>query len=153
MQSGLRRLAFRRRAVATLGHELVELGAVARKSQSLKELAKFALLVLEAAHRLGPVLVERMVAARGGSPPAAATAAEAIHLVAHAIHLVLQAHHLVLPVRTVPTTAHTSAPDQKSQHPEPQRPPHHEAEDEQHDPGRTAQLIELCCDWHGTPHV
>src|SRR5262249_38178825 len=147
--SRLLRMPLRRRPVATLGHELIKLGAIACKAQPLEEFAEFALLLFEAPHRLGPILVERVVAARGRlSPPAAATA-EAIHLVTHPIHLVLEARYFVLPVRAVSSTSHTSAPDQERQDCETQRPPHHEAEDEQHDPGRTAQLIELCCDRHG----
>src|SRR5580692_10857065 len=84
MSSALRRRG-RLRAVAPVGHELVELGLVLGHTQALEEFAKLALLVLETAQRLGAVVVEGAVAARS------APATETLHLGAHAIHFVLHA--------------------------------------------------------------
>src|SRR6516164_1133525 len=107
----LRRRGFVARAIAAIGHKLIELGAILGKAQPLQELPEFALLILEPAQGLGAVLIERAVAARGRSAPPIAT----FHLGPHAIHLGLHALHLrlpvCLPIATVPIRAsHSAAP-------------------------------------------
>src|SRR5262249_12258481 len=96
-----------------------------------KEFAKLALLLLEAAQRLGAVLVERAVAARA---PRAALA-EAVHLGAHAVHLLL---HAVLPavVAAAAPATHLPAPDRDAGDDQAQRPPEDEPEDHRDDPHR-----------------
>src|SRR5215467_10232742 len=97
-----------RRTRAALGHELIELGLVAREAQPLEKLPELALLLFEALQRLSPILVESVVAARWRAAPAAA---EALHLAAHAVHLLLHALHLVLPMRAAVARAdHAFAP-------------------------------------------
>src|SRR5712671_2186596 len=86
----LRRLRRRAAPVAPVRHELIELGLVLGGAQAVEEIAELLLLVLEAPQRLGPIVVEGVVAARGAPAPGAA---EAPHRIPHAIHL-------VLPVRT-----------------------------------------------------
>ena len=60
---GLRLRSVATGAVAALGHELVELGPVFGKAQSLEELLKFALLFLEPMQRIGAIFVEGAIAA------------------------------------------------------------------------------------------
>ena len=57
----------RRRTIATLGHELVELGLVLGVPQAIEESLELALLFLETLQRLFAILIERAVAADTGS--------------------------------------------------------------------------------------
>ena len=50
-------------AVASIGHELIELRFILGKAQSVEEVAEFALLFFEALERLGAIVVERPVTA------------------------------------------------------------------------------------------
>src|SRR5262249_39978612 len=110
-RSALRRRSLRRLAVATLGHELIELLLVLREAQPLEEVTEFALLLFEPAQRLAAIRVEGVIAARTGRAPGAeAVRAEALHLLAHAAHLVLHALHLPLPAVAAIAT-HVSAPE------------------------------------------
>ena len=63
LRLGLRLRSVASRAVATLGHELVELGAVFGKAQALQELLELALLVLEPAQCIGAIFVKGAIAA------------------------------------------------------------------------------------------
>src|SRR5580700_7158916 len=99
------------RAVAALGHELIEFGSVLGKAKPLQEFLEFALLVFEPAQRFGAVFIEGAVATRRRGAPPVAT----FHLGPHAIHLALHALHLrlpvCLPVAAVPIRAsHSAAP-------------------------------------------
>src|SRR5258708_31802874 len=60
------------RAVAALGHELVELGAVLGRAQLVEIVAELALLLIELAQRLLAVFVEGDVARRVTVSPALA---------------------------------------------------------------------------------
>jgi hypothetical protein len=51
------------RAIAPLGHELVELGSVLGKAQPLQKLLKLALFFLESAQRVDAIFVESAIAA------------------------------------------------------------------------------------------
>src|SRR5262249_61343215 len=98
-----------RRPVAALGHELVELGLVLGEAEASEELAKFALLLLEAAQSVRSIFIEGAVAA--GRPIVPGTAA---HARAHPVHLALHTVDLVLPVAVVAdvvSASHSSAPD------------------------------------------
>src|SRR5205807_4020090 len=103
-------LRWRGGAIATVGHELIELGLVLGGAQPLQEFAELALLLFEPAQSLGAIFIEGMIAARWTGPAAAMT--EALHLVAHAVHLGLPAIHLGF--ETVVTASapasHPSAP-------------------------------------------
>ena len=61
--SALRLRSVRLRAVAPLGHELIEFGLVLGEAQPIDEVAELALLVFEPPQGLGAVLVEGVVAA------------------------------------------------------------------------------------------
>src|SRR6267378_4451859 len=65
----LRRRRRLRRPAAPLRHELVELRFVLGVTQPVEEVAELALLLLEPAQGLGPVFVERPVAARARFAP------------------------------------------------------------------------------------
>ena len=96
------------------------------------------------------VFVEGVIAARRRVVPGAAT-----HLAAHPVHLALHAFHLVLPAvgPAVISASHSSAPYGEGEDGQAQRPPGHEAEDDQRDPGGFAEFIELRGDWHCRPRV
>jgi len=51
------------RAIAPLGHELVELGSVLGKAQPLQKLLKLALFFLESSQRVDAIFVESAIAA------------------------------------------------------------------------------------------
>src|SRR5205085_10546873 len=105
----LRLARVRRGPVAPIGHELVELGLVLGKAQTIKELAEFALFFLKSAQRVRTVLIEGAIAARGCVIPGAAA-----HPGSHPVHLALHALHLVLPVTIVAaviSASHSSAPN------------------------------------------
>ena len=57
-------LSVRTGTIAALRHELIEFGFVFGHAQPIEELVELALLVLEPANGLGPILVEGAVAAR-----------------------------------------------------------------------------------------
>jgi hypothetical protein len=63
LRLGLRLRSVVTGTVAAFGHELVELGPVFGKAQSLQEVLKLALLFLEPAQRIGPIFVESAIAA------------------------------------------------------------------------------------------
>src|SRR5690606_5707031 len=106
------RRAFRRRTVAPLGHEGIELGLVLGEAKPLQERLELALLFFQSPQGVVAVFIEGRVAARRG--PEGRTAAEtgtAAHLRAHPVHLRLQAIHLVLPAIVAAITAsHSSTP-------------------------------------------
>jgi hypothetical protein len=49
------------------------------------------------------------------------------------------------------SAAHASAPYDECEDRKSNRPPDHEAQDRQHDPGGLAEFIELCGDGHADP--
>jgi hypothetical protein len=51
------------RAIAPLGHELIELGPVLGKTQPLQKLLKLALFFLKSAQRVGAIVIESAIAA------------------------------------------------------------------------------------------
>src|ERR1700730_8749037 len=114
--------------IAPFRHELIELGLVLGHAQALQEIAEFALLVLQTPQRLGTVLVESAVAARGPGP---AAMTEVLHLGAHALHFFLP---MVVAV-TAPTT-HASAPQREGEDREAYGPPEYEPKHREHDPRR-----------------
>ena len=59
---GLRRLTFGRAFAPALGHELIELGLVARLATPLLDFGKLLLLFFKAAQRLGAVFIESVIA-------------------------------------------------------------------------------------------
>src|SRR5713226_504062 len=63
-----------RRALAALGHELVELGPVLGKAQALEKRDEVALLLFEPPQGFLAIFVERAVAARGAAGRGAAPA-------------------------------------------------------------------------------
>src|SRR5688572_3079889 len=114
--TGVRRALRRgRRAVATLGHELVELGLVLGLAQAVEEALEFLLLILEAAQRLLAILVEGAIAARREA------ATEATAEIAEGFRAFL------LPAAETATraTEHPSTPYRKGQDRQTQRPPGH----------------------------
>src|SRR6478609_9219540 len=84
----------RRRPLAVLRHELIELFLVLGVAEPIQEILEFDLLLLEATQRLHAVFVESAVAARR-RPETREAEAVALHPVAHPLHLVLHALHLV----------------------------------------------------------
>jgi hypothetical protein len=92
-------------------------------------------LLLEAAQRLGAVLVERAVAARPVRrlPPGAG---------------VPHTFGALLPSGVTFPACHSSAPYDVGQEDKTHRPPDDEAQDHQHDPGRLSELVEFRCDGH-----
>ena len=73
---------------------------------------------------------------------------------AHPVHLALHALHLVLPaVVAVISASHSSAPYGEGEDAKAERPPDHEAEDDQGDPGGFSEFVELGGDWHCRPRV
>src|SRR4029079_12239815 len=145
-------LRVRHLPVAALSHELVELGLVLCEAETVEEFAELTLLFLEPAQRIRPILIERAVAARRRIVPTTGPWATA-HPRAHPVHLALHALHLVLPtvMAAVMSASHTSAPYCEGEHGETDRPPHHEAQHDQSDPGGFAEFIELCGDRHCRP--
>src|SRR5664280_155761 len=144
-RSVLRRRGFR--PVAALGHELVELGLVLGEAQAIEKFAELTLLFLKTLQRIAAVFVEGVVAAGGrGTPRRGAS-----HLRANPVHLALHTLHLVLPavVTAVISASHSSAPYCEGEDDEAERPPGHEAEDDQRDPGGFAEFIELRSKGHG----
>src|SRR5690606_4245329 len=101
-----------RRPVPPLGHELIELGLVLRVTQPLKEVEKFALLLLKPLQRLGAILVEGAIAARRAMPAGALAASPLPALP------VPPAAHAAMPT----THSHASAPDQIAKNSEADRP-------------------------------
>ena len=94
------------RALAPLGHELIEFGAVLGEAQPPEEVLELALLVFEALQRLRSIVVEGAVAAGRRTEPIAA-APDTLHSSAHHFHFFLQARHLALPpVATVLAVGH-----------------------------------------------
>src|SRR5947209_3514381 len=84
-RSALRLRRVGSRAIAPLGHELIELVLVLGEAQPIEEVAELALLFFQTAQRLGAIFVEGVIAARTRAAPAAeTTGAEALHVVAHA---------------------------------------------------------------------
>src|SRR5947207_15883579 len=67
--SVLRRRRRIARAIAAVGHELVELGLVLGKTQALQKGVELALLVFQPAQRVFSVFIERTVAARSRRLP------------------------------------------------------------------------------------
>jgi len=63
--SARRRLRRAAAPIAPFGHELIELGLVLGGAQPIEELAELLLLFLEPAQRVGAVVVEGAIAARG----------------------------------------------------------------------------------------
>jgi len=63
LRLGLRLRSVVTGAIAPLGHELIELGPVLGKAQPLQKLLKLALFFLKSAQRVGPIFVERAIAA------------------------------------------------------------------------------------------
>ena len=153
-----RRAPFRirlERAVAPLGHELVELGAVPGEAQRRQEILELALLVLEALQRLRAVVVEGAVAARRRAEPVAG-AAEAIGparasspscpaggrscgpsgpgaLLALEHRRIAREHRMAAPAEPAPA-------DEQGEKHEPHRPPPQESQDRKND-------------WHARPRV
>ena len=100
--------------------------------------------------RLGAVFVEGAVAARRRIIPRTAA-----HFGAHPVHLALHALHLVLPavMAAVIPASHSSAPYREGEDGKAKRPPGHEAENDQRDPGGFAEFVELRGDGHCRPRV
>jgi hypothetical protein len=63
LRLGLRLRSVVTRAIALLGHELVEFGPVLGKTQPLQKLLKLALFFLKSAQRVGAIFVESAIAA------------------------------------------------------------------------------------------
>src|SRR3954453_6332337 len=114
----------RRRALAVLRHELVELFLVLGVTQAIKELLEFGLLLFETPQGFHAVLVKGAVAARGRTERETA----ALHTVSHPLHLVLHPLHLVRPAILVTPTSHFSAPDCEKEKGKADRPPQDKAE-------------------------
>src|SRR5262245_48735259 len=77
------------------------------------------------------------------------------HSAAHPIHLALQALHFALPavLAAVVSASHSSAPYGEGEDGKAKRPPSHEPENDQCDPGGFADFIQLCGDGHCRPRV
>src|SRR5262249_12718487 len=151
-RSVLRRLVVRRRRpVAVLPHERVELFLVLGVAQAAEELLELLLLLLEAPQRLAAIFVEGAVSA-GGRSEAEAAEATALHAVLHPLHLPLHPFHLVLPaIRVIPAT-HLSAPECEKEKGKPDRPPDQKAENGHHDPAGmpgTLQHVRTIGWWFG----
>src|SRR5664279_3507592 len=147
---GRKKSVLRRRGlgpVAAFGHERIELGLVLGEAQAIEKFAELALLFLETLERVAAVFVEGVITAGGRGTPRRAAA----HLRAHPVHLALHALHLVLPavMTAVISASHSSAPYGEGEDDEAERPPGHEAEDDQRDPGGFAEFIELRGKGHG----
>src|SRR5262245_42096276 len=113
----LRLTCVRRRPVAALGHELIELGLVLGEAKPGEELAKFTLLLLKAAQSVRTIFVERAIAARRAVVPGTAA-----HARAHPVHFALHTIDLVLPMTVladVVSASHSSAPNSESEDAEP----------------------------------
>src|SRR2546430_9481620 len=132
-RSGLGLRLWRRRVVgaAAVGHELVELRLVLGLTQAVQKFEEIALLVLEATQGLAAVFVEGGVTARGlaawaapaRSPrrsPGTPAARRLLHPLHSFLHPPLPA---IIPAVRPPSHAPT-APYQKPQGNEPDRPPH-----------------------------
>src|SRR5262245_38243565 len=134
--SALRRGRWRRRCRmrAALSHELIELGLVASETQPIEKLPELALLLFEAPQRLGPILVEGVIAARWLLlPPPLRCLSQAIRAVP------------APDVSLLPTTyaSHASAPYEEGQDRETHRPRDNEGHDHERDPRPHAPLIEF----------
>src|SRR5208282_970089 len=144
-------------ALAPVGHELIELGAVFSEAQPRKEFLELALLVFEALQRLGAIIVEGAVAARSRTEPVAG-APDPVHPGAHALHFFLHAGHLALPaVRPMFPVGHRSIPyvdrmtkaaelsscDQEAENQESYRPPPHEPQDCQNESHGASSLVNV----------
>src|SRR5262245_26505782 len=115
----------RRRCSRTaLGHERVELSLVLGNAEPFEEFAKLALLLFEPPQRLGPVFIERPIAARWRLPPPVRGLAPVI------VHHALAAS----PGLASSPTAHASTPYEIGQGRETQWPPDDEADERQREP-------------------
>src|SRR5262245_20757849 len=124
-------------ARAPVGHELIELGLVLSHPQTGEEIAKLALLLFKTPQGFLAVFVEGALAARAHRrlPPRSCTRC--------AIRSVLPtADAVMLPA------AHSSTPDDEGQGGNTHRPPDHEAQDRQGDPGRFSQFVDCNNDRH-----
>src|SRR5215470_16033895 len=132
----------RRRTGTALSHELIELGLVASETQPVEKLPELALLLFEAPQRLGPILVEGVIAARWLLPPPLCRLPQAIRAMPAA------------DVSLLPTTyaSHASAPYEKGQDRETQRPRPDKGHDHERNPRSHAPLIKFRYDGHSTPH-
>src|SRR5215472_741840 len=97
----------RRRAIAVLCHERVELFLVLGVPQAGEEFFELLLLLLEAPQRVGAIFVEGAVTAGRR----AEAEAGALHAVLHPLHLPLHPFHPVLPAILVAPASHASAPE------------------------------------------
>ena len=117
------------------------LGRTFAKSFRIKTLTKSDCIVFEPAQGFGPVLVKRVVAARGS----VIAATPALRGPLHPLHAALHSVHASLPtVRAVVFPAcHPPTPHQEPENQEAQRPEQDEADNRQRDPGRLADVVQL----------
>src|SRR5262245_36522227 len=115
---------FRRRAVATLVHELVELGAVLGGAQAVEELLELALLLVEFAQGLLAIFVEGDVAAAAAPVVAALPGTP---LLARAAAGFATVASVPAAVAAMPRAKHASTPFQVDEKGEADRPEDDEA--------------------------
>src|SRR5262245_19304901 len=102
-------------------------------AKPLQELQELLLLVLEPAERLRTIFVEGVIAARWLPP-----AARAVPTASRPAHI----------RKSVPFPAtHASAPDEKDQEGQAQRPEQDEGDDQESDPGGFPEVVDFCCDF------
>src|SRR5262245_44035337 len=116
---------------APLRHELIELSLVLCRPEPNQEVLKLALLLFKTAQGFLAIVVKGLVAARPRRlPPGSRRSRRA------------------LPAAYAFPTTHSSTPNDEGEDGETDRPPPHETEDHERDPGRFSELIEFCNDRH-----
>src|SRR5205085_239660 len=154
--SGLRLWRRRVVAAAAVGHELVELRLVLGLTQAVQKFEEIALLVFEATQGLAAVFVKSGVTARAlaawaapARSPRRSPGTPAARRLLHPLHSFLHPPLPAIMPAVCPASHDATAPYQKSQGDEADRPPHDKARNHQSDPGRLADVVRACRDRHG----